>query len=265
MANGMTHRTPWQVTRAVWHAMFLREALSRTTGDRLAWFWMLAEPIAMVAIMAAIRGYSMGGQQLFGADFIPWMVTGMLGFFLFRENMMRAIGAINANKGLFSYRQVIPIDPVLVRCFVEGSLKSFIFLLFVVAGLLLQENMIPDYPLMAIWCWLSLWTLGIGAGLTFSALSALVPEVGRVVQIVSLPLLIISGAIMPVQAIPHELQFYLLLNPILHGVESFRLAYFGSYHSLSGVSLIYLWYWALGLVLIGLTLQIRFKNRLKAQ
>lgn len=265
MANGMTTRTPWQVTRAVWHAMFLREALSRTTGDRLAWFWMLLEPIAMIAVMAAIRGFAMGEQHVSGADFIPWMVTGMLGFFLFRENMMRSIGAIAANKGLFSYRQVKPIDAVLVRCLVEGTLKSFIFLLFMVAGLLLQIDLIPADPLQAIACWLSLWILGVGFGLVLSALSTLVSEIGRIVQIISLPLLMISGAIMPVQLIPYNLQHYLLLNPILHGIEALRLAFFSGYHSLNGVSLTYLWCWSLSLVLLGLMLHIRFEQRLKAE
>tara|TARA_R110002167_G_scaffold5075_1_gene23824 strand:+ start:195 stop:992 length:798 start_codon:yes stop_codon:yes gene_type:complete len=265
MAATYAKRTPWEITRSVWYAMFMREALARTTGDRLAWFWMLAEPIAMVAIMATIRSYSMSGQQIFGADFVPWLITGMLGFFLFRENMMRSLGAINANKGLFSYRQVIPTDPIFVRCFVEGALKSFIFLLFVIAGSLLQEQMIPDHPLMAFWCWFSLWSLGLGIGLMLSALATLVPEIARVVQIISLPLLIISGAIMPMQAVPHELEFYILLNPILHGLESFRLAYFGSYHTLSGVSLTYLWLCTLSFMLIGLALQIRFKDRLKAK
>jgi len=258
-------RSPWEITRSVWYAMFMREALARTTGDRLAWFWMLAEPIAFVSIMVAIRGYSMSGQQLFGADFVPWTITGMLGFFLFRENMMRSMGAINANKGLFSYRQVVPVDTVFVRCFVEGMLKSFIFLLFVIVGLLLQEQMIPNDPLLAIGCWLSLWALGLGAGLLLSALNTLVPEVGRVVQITAFPLLIVSGALVPVQAVPQGMKDYLLLNPILHGVESFRMAYFGGYHSLSEINLTYLWFWTLSLILIGLALQIRFKNKLKAQ
>ena len=265
MAATHPTRTPWMITRAVWHAMFLREALSRTTGDRLAWFWMLAEPAAMIAVMAAIRGLAMGEQHVSGADFIPWTVTGMLGFFLFRENMMRSIGAIGANKGLFTYRQVKPIDAVLVRCFVEGTLKSFILLLFIIAGLLLQIDLIPSDPLRAIICWLSLWTLGIGFGLCLSALSTLISEIGRIVQIISLPLLIISGAVMPLQVVPFELQHYLLLNPIVHGVESLRLAFFSGYHSLDGISLTYLWFWSLSLVLIGLILHIRFEQRLKAE
>ena len=264
MTTNYANRTPWMITRAVWHAMFLREALSRTTGDRLAWFWMLAEPFAMIAVMVAIRGVAMSQGPIFGADFIPWMVAGMLGFFLFRDNMLKSIGAISANKGLFTYRQVKPVDAVLVRCFVEGTLKSFVFLLFIIAASLLQIDLIPSDPLLAIFCWLSLWILGAGFGLALSALSTLVPEVGRIVRIITLPLLIISGVIMPLQLIPYKVQHFLLLNPIVHGLEALRLAFFEGYHSLNGISLIYLWCWSLSLWLLGLILHIRFEQRLKA-
>jgi len=64
-------RSSWQVTRSVWHALFMREAVSRTTADRMAWFWMLAEPAAMIIIMVALRTLAVGsGTKILGAEFI---------------------------------------------------------------------------------------------------------------------------------------------------------------------------------------------------
>lgn len=111
----MANRTSWQVTKSVWYALFMREALARTTANRFAWFWMIAEPVAYIVIMISIRTILFNkSKTLFGAEFVPWMIVGLFSFFLFRENMMRSIGAIDANKGLFAYRQVKPIDPVIV-------------------------------------------------------------------------------------------------------------------------------------------------------
>ncbi|WP_306422000.1 ABC transporter permease [Marinobacterium sedimentorum] len=262
----MKTRTPWQVTRSVWYAMFMREALARTTADRFAWFWMLAEPIAMIVIMTAIRTLAMGGgKHISGAEFVPWIITGLFGFYLFRENMMRSLGAVGANQGLFAYRQVKTVDPVLIRCFLEGMLKTFIFMLFIFAGLLLDIGLMPADPLGALFDWLSLWMLGLGTGLTLSALDALVPETGRVMRILSFPLLIISGVILPLNFIPHDLRVYVLWNPIVHGLESLRLSFFPAYRSLDGVDLTYLWFWALSLITLGLILHLRFAMRLKAQ
>lgn len=258
-------RTPWQITLAVWYALLMREALSRTTADRFGWFWMLAEPIALVAIMTYIRGFIMSGRLISGAGFIPWLIIGLLGFFLFRENLQRSMGAIQANKGLFTYRQVIPVDPVLIRCLLEGMLKSLILLIFITVCELLDIRLMPASPLVALYHWWALWCLGIGAALTFSAVSELFPDAKHLVQIAMLPLLIISGVIIPLNHLPHWLQEYLLWNPIVHGLEGLRLSFFDGYRSLDGVNITYLWFWALSMMALGLMLHIRYLQRLKAQ
>ncbi|SEG55148.1 ABC transporter permease [Marinobacterium lutimaris] len=259
-------RTPWQVTRSVWHAMFIREALARTMADRMAWFWMLFEPIAMIVVMVLIRTVIMGNMRhIDGAELIPWMITGLFGFYLVRENMMRPIGAIDANKGLFSYRQVKPIDPVFVRCYLEGLLRSFVFILFIVVGTLLDVDLVPAEPLAALGAWFSLWCLGLGAGLVFSALAGLVPEIGKILRIISMPLLIISGVIVPLNFVPHDLLVYVMWNPIVHGLETLRATFFPLYRPVHGTSLLYLWYWALAMITLGLMLHVRFELRLKRQ
>ncbi|WP_299195342.1 ABC transporter permease [uncultured Amphritea sp.] len=262
----LSPRTPWQVTRAVWHALFMREALARTTSNRMAWFWMLLEPIALVAMMVGIRSVISSGQHnIGGVHFIPWLICGLFSFFLFRENMIRSIGAVSAYKGLFSYRQVKPIDPVFIRCYLEGMLKSFIFMLFIIVGLLLEIDLFPAEPLEALFVWLLLWMLGLGAGLTLSVLSDLVPEIGKIINLTSMPLILISSVMIPLNYLPHQIQRYLILNPIVHGVESLRVCFFDSYRAINGISIVYLSIWALGLVSLGLLLHLRFAVRLKAQ
>ncbi len=259
-------RSSWQVMRSVWGALFIREVLGRLMADRLAWFWMIAEPIAFVAVMVAVRAVILGRDGLIaGAEFIPWIIVGLMGFFLFRENMQRPIGAIEGNQGLFGYRQVKPVDPVLVRCYLEGILRSVVFLIFIAVGLLLHIDLVPSRPIQALFGWVSLWALGLGAGLTFSALSALVPEIGRVVRILSLPLLILSGVILPLHMLPHDILYYLMFNPIVHGLEYMRAGFFAYYYELPGTDILYLWYWALALCALGLMLHLRFEMRLKTQ
>jgi capsular polysaccharide transport system permease protein len=80
-----------------------------------------------------------------------------------------------------------------------------------------------------------------------------------------LPLLIISGVILPLNNLPHWVQEYLLWNPIVHGLEGLRLSFFDSYRTLDGVDMSYLWFWALSMIAVGLILHIRYQHRLKAQ
>ncbi|QOR37425.1 ABC transporter permease [Billgrantia diversa] len=258
-------RTPWQVTRSVWYAMFMREAISRTMADRMGWFWMLFEPVAFTLIMVAIRGFVSGDNLIVNADFIPWMLTGLMGFFLIREGMMRGLGAIDANSALFAYRQVQPIDPVLVRTYLEGMLRSFVFVLFIVGALLLEVDLYPDDAIRAMGWWLSLWALGLGLGLVVSVLGTLVQEMAIIVRMISLPLLILSGVIFPLNHLPHWLLEYLMLNPIVHGLELLRAGFFDGYKVVNGTSASYFWMWTLATVALGMLLHVRFKERLKAK
>ena len=258
-------RTPWQVTLSVWKALFLREFMTRVTKDRLAWFWMLFEPIAIIGVMVGVRTYVMGrSRHIAGAEFVPWLLVGLLAFFLFRENMMRSIGAVDENRKLFSYRQVKPIDPVFVRCFLEGMIKTFVFACFIAFGMLLGVELFLDDFLIALFAWISLWLLGIGVCLVLSAVSALAREVGKITRIMSLPLLIVSGVIIPLNFLPHDILQWLLFNPIVHGLELLRVAFFASYQPVDGFSVLYLWGWILGALVLGLILHIRFEVRLKA-
>lgn len=258
-------RSPWQVTRSVWYAMFMREAISRTMADRMGWFWMIFEPLAFTMIMVAIRGYIRGGKLIVNAEFIPWMITGIMGFFLVREGMMRGLGAVSSNSALFAYRQVQPVDPVLVRNALEGLLRTFIFMIFIVGAMLLGTDMFPDSAINAMFWWVSLWCLGMGLGLLTSVAGTLVPEVATIVRMVNMPLLILSGVIFPLNQLPHWLLEYLMYNPIVHGLELLRASFFEGYQMVHGTSASYFWLFTLITIALGLIMHVRFKEALKVK
>ncbi|QQK64593.1 ABC transporter permease [Cobetia sp. cqz5-12] len=263
--SGPKARSAWAVTRSVWFAMFMREAIGRTMTDRMGWFWMIAEPALLLLVMIGIRSFIRGDKLIVNAPFIPWMLVGMMGFFLIREGMMQGLGAINANKALFAYRQVHPIDGVLVRNVLDGLIRTVIFLLFMVGGLMLGTDFRPDNGFQAFGGWLSLWLFGLGLGLVTSVLGSLVPEVSKIIRMLNMPLLILSGVIMPLNQLPHYLLEYLMLNPIVHGLEYIRHGFFEGYQVVHGTSMTYFWAWTLSSLALGLLMHVRFKERLKSQ
>lgn len=258
-------RSPWQITWSVWHAMFMREVLARTMQNRFSWFWMLAEPIAYVVIMVGVRELLGRTRFVIGADFIPWLIVGLTSFFLWREGVTRSLGAVNANHGLFAYRQVKPVDPVLIRNVLEGLLKTVVFIILIVGATLMGHDVIPADPLGVVTNWLALWMLGLGAGLIVSVGATMFPAVEMGVRLSMLPMFLLSGVILPLHMMPHDVQQVLLYNPVLHGVESLRLCFFDGYRTLAGVDAYYVWTWNLVLMSLGLALHLKFANRLKAQ
>lgn len=258
-------RGPWRVTRSVWSALLLREAMARITAGRFGWLWMLLEPLAFVVVMVAVRQLLGRIRIVVNAEFVPWLIVGLMVFFLFRDGVTRSLGAIEANQGLFAYRQVKPVDPVLVRAALDGLLRTIVLVLLLSGAVLLGYDILPFDPLGALGVWLSAWLLGLGLGLVVSVGAALAEEVGRVVRIMMLPLFLLSGVIIPVQALPPAVQHYLLYNPALHAVESLRLRFFEGYHTLGGIDLLYLYYWVFVSLALGLALHVQFAIRLRAR
>ncbi|MGM0768008.1 MAG: ABC transporter permease [Pseudomonadota bacterium] len=258
-------RSHWRITAHVWHALFLREAVARISADRIAWLWLLAEPIAHVTLLVWVRTLIGRIRIVPGAEFIPWLVVGITLFIMFRNQMTRGMEAINANRGLFAYRQVHPVDTVLVRGALEGILSTTVMILMVIGFTLLGQNLIPHHPLGVLNIWVSVWLLGTGVALVFSVMVTTLPESAKFVRMIMFPLYFLSGIMLPVQYFPHDLQQYLLYNPMLHAVELIRMGFFESYRAVEGVNHLYLHWWVWGSLCLGLLSHIRFKIRLMAQ
>lgn len=261
----MSRRSPFQVALHVWHALFMREAMARMTGDRLGWSWIFLEPIAHLLIFIGLRQLFGKVKHISGADFIPWFIVGMLTFLLFSVVMNRSTSAVNANRALFAYRQVHPVDTIFVRTLLEGLLKTLVFGLVIVGAMLFEMDLLPADAMMALFIWLLMWLFGFSLGLVLSVPVTAAQEVGKFVAMLNLPLYMLSGVMFPIQFMPYSVREILLYNPLFHAVELMRAAFFSHYQLMQGISIQYLVFWILSLLLLGLMLQIRFKARLMAQ
>lgn len=261
----MQHRrSSLKITLSVWKALFLRESLGRLFAGRAAWFWLLMEPMFHVAflmlVFAVIRVHSVGG-----IDMATWIMLGLLAFFMFRRTGAQVMNAVNSNQALFTYRQVKPVDTAIVRGAVEGFLMVCIAGLLLVGHAFFANTPAPSDPLGVLYAFGGLWLFGVGFGLVFSVGGALVPELGRVVNLAMTPLYFASGVIFPLDSVPMPYRDWLLLNPVAHGLEAARLGYVAHYHAVSGLSLPYLYAFAVGTIFFGLALHRRFALRLATQ
>lgn len=257
-------RTSTNIIFSVWKALFLREALTRLFAGRATWFWLLAEPVFHVAylilLFTVIRIHKVGG-----IDTAIWIMIGLLAFFMFRRTGTQAMSAVNSNRALFTYRQVMPIDTVLVRCGLEGFLMTIIACILLAGTALFGYSIIPADPLAVLEAFFGLWLMGMGFGLITSVASQLMSELGRIIKLAMMPLFILSGVIFPLSAIPQPYLDWLLLNPVAHGVEEARLGFAEHYHAVPGLSITYLYGFAVVSIFLGLALHRRFALKLVTQ
>jgi len=257
-------RTSSLIAWTVWKALFLREAVARLSAKRAAWLWLLLEPVVHLVFLIVLFGFVL--QKLVSnIDMGLFITTGLLGFGLARNTAMRIKDAITANDTLLTYRQVLPVDTVLVRAALEALLFTVTALCLFTGLGLLEYQVFPHNFLQVMLGFTALWLAGIGLGLILSVASQLIPESGKVGGMLLTPMYFLSGVMYPPSVIPPAYQSWFLVNPFVHGIETVRTGFFPQYHTIPGVSMGYLLGFVIFTVCLGLALHVRFATRLVAK
>lgn len=212
--------------RVVW-ALLLREMLTRFGRHNIGFLWLFAEPMLFTLGVTALWT---AAKAVHGSDLpiVAFALTGYSSVLLWRNMPTRTIAAIPPNLALMYHRNVRPIDIYLSRLLLEaaGATMSFVFLslFFIFIGWLSP----PEDVLQVVGGWLMLAWFGFGLAVLFGAWSEISETVEKLWHPTAYLLFPLSGAAFLVDALPEEAQKYVLLLPMVHGVEYLREGYFGS-------------------------------------
>lgn len=252
------------ITLAVWNALFLREAVARLSSSRGAWVLIVLEPVLHTAFLLLIYT-ALRTRSVAGADLVVWLVIGLTAYFTAQNIFQRLMGAIDANKALFAYRQVRPIDTLIVRASLETFLGLIVLIVFMAILSLFGYSVIPDDPLKTMAAYFGLILCALGIGLLLSVVTYLAPEGNNVASFIFRPLYLISGVIFPISSIPVKYRDWIFLNPIAHGLELLRSSFFPVYHAAPEANFYYLYGFAFVSIFLGMALQVRMARRLRSQ
>ncbi|ENX64527.1 MULTISPECIES: ABC transporter permease [Acinetobacter] len=249
-----------QVMYAAVRALFLRELQTRFGQFRLGYLWILLEPALHIGVLLLLFGRI--SHTIPGMEFEVFLVNGIIPFFLFRTTVIQSLSAVQANKGLFSYKPVKPIDTLIARCFLELFLYFVAYLFFSAIllwfGFTISFEAIPT--LLGYWVLLSLFSFGLG--LIFMVVGDISQELNKFIPMLFFILYFLSAVIYTIHLVPVEYQEYLLWNPIIHLLELMRHTVAPNYPLVQGISLTYVLEWIIGSLFLGLLLYKRFEQRM---
>lgn len=223
-------RPPLAVFRSVVKALFLREMKTRFGANRLGYLWAVLEPLAHVAVLSVIFGFSMR-KALPGVDFPVFIATGILPWLLFTNIVTKSISAFDANRGLFAYRQVTPFAALAARTLVEGYVYAMVFLILLALGWFLGYDVSVADPAGVLLAAIQLVLMAFGVGSLLAVAGSFSENVSKVTGLVFRPLYFVSAIFFSVEAVPERFREWLLYNPLVHFMEGFRSAWFESFDS----------------------------------
>ena len=200
---------------------------------------MLAEPVVQLIVISVVMGLIRGRGPTQGIPFPVFLLTGIAPFVMYRGIANLIMEGLSANRGLFAYKQLMPLDTFVARTIMQCSLSIISYLLVMALFAWWGFDMTVHHPLE----WLGLIAMGVflafGLGMVLAVLVDALPEIKTFTRFFFLVLYLSSGAIFPVSRFPPYALEYVQWNPFLHLTELIRHAVFPFYQMLDLVSFPY--------------------------
>jgi capsular polysaccharide transport system permease protein len=223
-----TNRTALQIMSDTVHALMMREIKTRFGSNRLGYFWALVEPMVQAGIMALMFSL-MGRSSVAGIPVALFLLVGILPFKIFSKLLPQLSAAVESNKGLLSYRQVSAIDPIITRVIIEAATFLIVYCLLMGFMAWLGFAVIPDDLLAVLYASSLLIITSVGLGLMLCSAVTYWKDVSKVVGMITMPMMIISGVMFSATMIPSQYWYLFDWNPVFHAIELSRDGYFSAY------------------------------------
>lgn len=259
----MIKRTSLEIVGSVTFALILREVRGRFGRVRMGAFWTVAEPLlhilAFTIFVTALRGATVNG-----IEFPVYLFCALAPFLLFRNIVFSLMESLEANKGLFSYKQILPLDTFVSRAVVETTIFALVYCLISIGFLWLGYDVTIDNPIEWLATLATALTFSFSLGVAFAMVVQVLPEAKVFFRLIFLPLYILSGILFSPASLSAEVQSLLLINPYLHITELLRAEVFSSYRPMSGVSMHYIFVVAVASLCISLAIYRLRREHLRA-
>ncbi|MEW5838783.1 MAG: ABC transporter permease [Pseudomonadota bacterium] len=231
-------RSSWTIQKTVLFALILRELKTRFGEHRLGAVWLLLEPTLHITLLLLVFSF-IGGRGFYNFSFPVFLLTGIVPFLLFKNIALRVMDGVDANKALFAYRHVKPMDAFVARALLEFTLYVAVFFVMSAAFVWMGIQITLVKPLEFAVVMMVLGVLGLGLGLIFGVIAHAFPPMRLLIRLSFMPLYFISGIFFPITVIPVEYRSWLMWNPLLHAIELSRSSFSPLYHLDQGISLGY--------------------------
>lgn len=207
-------------------ALLMREMITRFGRQNIGVLWLFGEP--MVFTLAVSMLWKTAGMHHGSAMPIEaFAITGYSSVLMWRNTASKCNSALSQNRNLMFHRNVRVIDVFLTRILLEFAGATASFTLLTLAFIGLGTIHAPIDMLKVVGGWLMLAWFGAGLGLTLGTATAYSELVDRFWHPISYILFPLSGAGFMVEWMPEAARSYILLLPMVHGVEFMREGFFG--------------------------------------
>ena len=214
--------------RNVMAAVMLRDMRTRFFNHGLGFLVVSLWPLAHILVLITIYPL-MGRTAPFGESLSVFFATGLIPVLTFMYVSRFMCMSLILNRPMLAFPVVKVLDIMAARAFLE-IIAAVLTLFFVFAILLLMgDDPFPRDPFQAVYVYLSVLLLAIGVGSVAGVITMFFSFFATIYALSMILAYFLSGTLFVISALPEALAYPLSFNPLLHGVEWIRLAYYEGY------------------------------------
>jgi ABC-type polysaccharide/polyol phosphate export permease len=218
--------------RALFRRFLVREIKNRYLGSLSGYFWVLAQPLAQLALYSLVFTtiFRVRFPELEQHSFVEFVAIALWPWLAFQEGVQRAMVAISNNAGLI--KKIALPHELLVYTAVGGSYAvhgvGFLLILGVLAA---SGSEIHLMALPAVFLLLSLlFLLTMGLALILATLQVFLRDIEHVFAPVLMLWFYASPILYPISLVPEPFRTLLLANPLSYFFDRLRaLLMFGDW------------------------------------
>ncbi|WP_455272857.1 ABC transporter permease [Rhizobium herbae] len=233
-------------------ALIIRETAARYGRKPGGYVWALLDPLAHVAMMTFLF-QAIARIPTLGTDFGLFFATGYLPFAAYQGMSSFMAGAVRANKNLFSYPVVAPMDAIVARYILQLLTSALVAIIIFAICTPEPSHLSSMNPGVVVGSFVAATLFGLGVGLINIPMFNNYPLYEQIFTLINRPMLLISGVMFLPDSIPSPFQQVLMWNPLVHVIMWFRTGIYPEYRA-NGLDLEYVGVCAAITVMVGLFL-----------
>lgn len=219
---------PWSALGGHWslvRELTRRDVLGRYRGASFGLLWTLISPFLMLMVYTFAFGTVMRGRwpqiEAGQTSFAIVLFAGLIVHGFFAECLNKSVGLITSNPN-FVKRVIFPLEILPWPMVLSALFHTLTNLAVFVALRLLMDGQIAATTLLFPLVLLPLVLLTLGVAWLMAAAGVYFRDVGQVVGVLSMAMLFLSSAMMPVESVPEQYRWVFQANPLTFIIDQAR-------------------------------------------
>lgn len=230
----------------------------------MGFLWIFLQPMLHVGLWMIIRA-AMGMRGSGGLPMPVFILLGAIPFLFTLTVISQSTTRIAAEKGLYMFRQIKPIDVIIALVLSEFMIMMATYLIMLAIFWWFGINWHLERPLLFLEALFAFSLFILGTAMILSVLSFFFMLVRRLMIVVVRMLYMFSGVFFPASFIPEAARPLFMANPVFQFIEISRESFSTMLPHVVYTDMEYLWRCGLITLFLGLMAQVAFRQKIMVE